>query len=331
MFSKFLVICAFLMTSTLALSQETKPAQAAPTDLSNQNFAYTMFDYIKKKFTVSYHGEFYGTRPDATSTNEDERHIQDLRIMHSPTITYRPIENWRLLVNSEFKYTDATARQTFVNRHYRSLVQLTREKILTEKANGIGLSAAITRRIIDRINAPFNRNYGNSRASVTLSKTWMEKHSSSLVVQYLNNDIAVHTRESWRHGYNLIPTITFQLTDKITWLFNDDFSVNTPWENDTANSYTIIHDMNIGYITYQWDDKNGTYFQMKYLHQDAFGQTRNSSDTFDYYIGHSYSFTPKFTVTGEIGSNAFSSSDGKSFFSEYIKYPEVALYIDWSI
>ena len=307
MFSKFLVICAFLMTSTLALSQETKPAQAAPTDLSNQNFAYTMFDYIKKKFTVSYHGEFYGTRPDATSTNEDERHIQDLRIMHSPTITYRPIENWRLLV------------------------QLTREKILTEKANGIGLSAAITRRIIDRINAPFNRNYGNSRASVTLSKTWMEKHSSSLVVQYLNNDIAVHTRESWRHGYNLIPTITFQLTDKITWLFNDDFSVNTPWENDTANSYTIIHDMNIGYITYQWDDKNGTYFQMKYLHQDAFGQTRNSSDTFDYYIGHSYSFTPKFTVTGEIGSNAFSSSDGKSFFSEYIKYPEVALYIDWSI
>lgn len=330
MFSKLLLLAALTLTSTQVFSQDAKDAskkEEKPTDLSNQNFAYTAFDYLKKKFTVSYHGEYYFTRPDIMSANEDDHDLSDMRIMHNPTIIYRPVENWKLLATSEFKYTDALAQGSFINRHYRSLVTLTREKLLLEKEHGFRLDAGVGRRIFD---AHWPGRYGNSRAFVTLHKTWMAKHPSTLTVQYLGNDPVTLGPTTWEHGLNILPTITFQITDKIAWLFNDDFVINFPW-NENANDYTLSHDMNIGYITYQWDDKNSSYFQAKYLHTDSFALKRDSSDTFDYYIGHSYSFTPKLTVTGEVGSNVFASSDGRDFFSKNIEYPEFALYLDWAL
>lgn len=331
MFPKFLLIMAMLLSAHMALAEDkkTEEKKEAPTDLSNQNFAYTAFDYLKKTITLSYHGEYYFTRPDVTSTVPDDYMISDMRIMHNPTIIYKPIENWKLLATSEFKYTDALVKGTFPNRHFRSLVQLSRSNLISEKESGFGLSAALTRRIFDRVAA--GANYGNSRASVTLSKTWAQKHSSSLMIQYLLNDPARKGPNTWKHGFNLLPTITFQLTDKISWLFNDDFIIYTPWDDSAAQDYMIAHDMNIGYITYAWDDKNSSYFQLKYIHGDTFAQANDSSDTFDYYIGHSYSFTPKLTLTGEIGSNLYTSSDGKSFFSRNVSFPELAFYLDWSL
>lgn len=335
MFSKLLLVAAISLTSAVAYSQETKKEEKKEvTDLSNQNFAYTAFDYIKKTMTFSYHGEYYFTRPDITSTDKDQHDISDARIMHNPTIVYRPTDKWRFLATAEYKYTDALVKGSFPNTYYRSLFSATREKIMTEKEDGMGVSVGIARRNFNEHVAP---SYGNNRINTTLTKTFAGKHPASLLIQYLHNDpIAEKLKinpsvSTWRNGYNLLPTITFQITDKLSWLFNDDFIINTPFNANTPNDYTISHDMNIAYINYAWNDNHATYFQLKYVHTDSFEAVRDSSDDLSYFIGHTVAFTPKFSVTGEIGSNMFINSDGRDFFSENIKFPELALYLDIAI
>ncbi len=304
------------------------------------------FGYMKSHFSASYHGEYYFTRrvdfdqarvetggPGAEFTDK-EKEVQDLKIMHNPTIIYRPLKNWKILATSEFKYTDAEAKGSFINRHYRSLILVTRENVLTEKENGLKMDIGFGRRIFDR-NHGAASSYGNSRVNTTLSKKFGDTLSTSMLVQYLGNDPAKKKigASTWKHSVELIPSFTWQITEKLSYFFNDDFVLNTPWRNDTAKDIDISHEMNIGVVSYQFNDKNSAYFQFKYLHFSdvPFAQANGAGDWFEYYIGYTYSVTPKFNITPEIGSEIFRAKDNRDFFAEKLKYPEFAIYLDYSI
>lgn len=308
-------------------------AQAAAEKAKAEDSA-GVYGYVKSHFSASYHGEFYFTRKDIESTNEDDHDIQDLKIMHNPTIIYRPFTNTKLLVTSEFKYTDAEAKGTFINRHYRSLVLLSRENVLTEKENGIKMDVAIGRRIFDR-NHGAASSYGNSRINTSLSKKFGDNLSTSMLVQYLANDPVKRKvgPSTWKHSLELIPSFTLQITDKLSYFFNDDIVINTPRDTGSPKDFDISHEMNIGVVSYQFNDKNSAYFQFKYLHFSGapFQEATQVDDWFEYYIGHTYSFTPKLSLTSEVGSKMFGAKDGRDFFAKNIKYPEFALYLDYSL
>lgn len=315
---------------------EVKRAEEAKTaaDKAKVEDQAGVYGYIKSHFSASYHGEYYFTRKDVTSANEDDHAIQDLKIMHNPTIIYRPVTNWKILATSEFKYTDAEAKGSFINRHYRSLVLVTRENVLTQKDNGLKMDLGFGRRIFDR-NHGAQSSYGNSRVNASLSKKFGDKLSTSMLAQYLANDPAKGkiTNKTWKHSVELIPSFTYQITDKITYFFNDDIVFNTPWQNDTARDFDMSHEMNIGYVSYQFNDKNSSYFQFKYLHFSSapFQEATGANDWFEYYIGHTYSFTPKLSLTGEVGSKIIGAHDGRDFFANEVKYPEFALYLDYAL
>ncbi len=280
-----------------------------------------------KYVTLNYHGEYYFVRRDITSANEDDHDIQDLSIMHNPSIIIKPFKNWKFSASSEFKYSDAIPLPaTFRNRHQRSLFTLTHENLLTQAENGVKLDMAIARRLNDRIAAPTN--YGNTRFNVKLSKKFNDKLDTNIVIQYLYNDPYKISAATWKHGFNLLPYVSYQITDKLSYLFTDDFIIYTPRYSNTKNDIMISHDMNLAYLTYQFTGSQSAYFQFKYLREPTFAASAN--DYFSYYIGYSYSVTPKFTLTPEIGSKMFQSRDGKSFFAKDMKYPELALYIDAS-
>lgn len=316
-------------------AQRLKDAEAAAEKAKAEDNA-GVFGYLKSHFSASYHGEYYLTRRDIKSKNEDDHDIQDLKIMHVPTIIYRPITNWRILATSEFKYSDVPEdkRGSYINRHYRSLVLITRENILTEKEHGVKMDVGIGRRIFDRQKGQFPV-YGNNRVNASFSKKMSDKLSTSLFAQYLANDPAKGAIDAntWKHSLEFIPSFTYQITDKISYFFNDDFIINTPWHNDTETNIDISHEMNIGVVSYTFNDKNTAYFQLKYLHTSGnpFANASKKSDYFDYYIGHTYSFTPKISLTGEIGSTAFRAKDGRDFFAKDIKYPELAFYLDMAL
>ena len=313
-------------------AKRAEEAKAAADKAALQDQA-GVFGYMKSHFSASYHGEYYLTRKNINSANDDDHDMQDLRVMHNPTIIYRPITNWKLLATSEFKYTDATAAGTYINRHFRSLVLLTRENVLTEKENGIKMDIGLGRRIFDR-NHGKAASYGNSRINTSLSKKFSDSLSTTLLVQYLGNDPVKRmiTAETWRHGLEIIPSFTYQISDKVTYFFNDDIIINTPWQNNTDEKIDISHEMNIGFVSYQWDDKNSSYFQLKYLHgTNTTFADQGSADYFDYYIGHTHNFTPKLSVTGEFGSTFLALRDGRDGFAKAATYPELAFYLDYSL
>ncbi len=290
--------------------------------------------YVKEKFTFSYHGEFYYKRLDPLSADKEDRKLQDTFIMHNPTITYSPIKDLKFLATSEFKYTDAPAAyaRTYIDRHYRSLVTLTKSNILTDAQHGLKLDFGIGRRIFDR-NEGSATVYGNNRAFVSMSKK-INDSSLGLFVQYLNNDPAKGkiTNSTWKHSLELIPSISLQLTEKLSYFFNDDFVVNTPWRDvPSQNDYSISHDMNIGVLSYQVNETNSSYFQLKYLHFEDFTQYKDQYDWFEYYIGHTINISPKASLTFEIGSELARGSDGRDGLSKKIEYPELALYVDFSL
>lgn len=316
-----------------ALEEAKKAEEAKKTETPAASNG--VLGYIKDKFSASYHGEFYFVRRDITSANKDDHDLQDFNVMHNPTIIYRPFTNWKLLATSEFKYTDTEpAAAPYPDRHYRSLILITRENILTQKDNGIKLDAGIGRRIFDRLGLPST--YGNSRVNVTVSRKVNDKLSVSSLVQYLANDPAKGQigATTWKHSLELIPTVNYQITDKLSYFFNDDFIINTAWFNNSPNEVTISHEMNVGVFSYQFTDAQSAYFQLKYLHTEDFrnapGNPRPNSDYFDYYIGYTYAITPKFSVTPEIGSTLFKARDGRDFFAKNVEYPELALYVDAS-
>jgi hypothetical protein len=329
-----------------ALEAKRLAEATAAADKAKAEDSAGVYGYVKSHFSASYHGEYYFTRrvlnylsaendqDPTTVPDEKDKDIQDLKIMHNPTIIYRPIPNYKLLVTSEFKYTDAAVKASFINRHYRSLVLLSRENVLTEKENGIKMDVAIGRRIFDR-NHGAASSYGNSRINTSLSKKFGDKLSTSLLVQYLGNDPVKRkvTASTWKHSVELIPSFTFQITDKLSYFFNDDFVLNTARDSGQAKDLDFSHEMNIGVVSYQFNDKNSAYFQFKYLHFSyaPFQEAQDANDWFEYYIGHTYSFTPKLSLTGEIGSKIFGAKDGRDFFANEVKYPELALYLDYSL
>ena len=87
--------------------------------------------------------------------------------------------------------------------------------------------------------------------------------------------------------------------------------------------------MNIGVLTYQLTDKISTYYQLKYLHSESFSAKFQSKDDFlEHYTGVTYAFTPKQSVTFEVGSELAHARDGRVGFSKKVAYPELALYVD---
>lgn len=309
-----------------------KPVETTPT-APTLTTTEQVLKYMKEKFTGSYHGEYYITRrlpfyePIA---NESEKKVQDMMFLHNPTLVYKPTPNWQVLATAEFKYTDRPDYVLYPNTFFRSLFTLTRKNILTEKEDGLQLDAGIGRR---QFNTGLAIAYkGNNRIFTTLSKSF-GKTKSSLFLQYLNGDYKKATATTWDHAFEIIPSLTFQLTEKLTWLINDDIVINTPKFKTTERDYYMTHDMNIGFFTYQWDDKFSTYFQLKYMHlrYDFTKGYRTDLESIDYYMGASYSFTPKLSVTGEFGSQLFRASDNKDLFTENVKYPEFTVYLDYAL
>jgi len=283
---------------------------------------------VRKYISASYHGEFYFVRRDITSANEKDHDIQDFKVMHNPTVIVKPMANWKFLSTAEFKYTDVDpAAAPYPNRFYRALFLLTRENVLTQAEHGLKMDVSIGRRMFDRKSVPAI--YGNNRINVNLSRKFSDKLNSSILVQYLNNDPAKITGSTWKHSLELIPTINFQITEKLSYFFNDDFILNTAWKSNSPASTTISHEMNVGVLSYQFTDKLSSYFQFKYLHTEDFTKATAKADSFEYYIGATYAVTPKFSITPEVGSPMFVARDGK-FFAENMKYPEFALYLDAS-
>ena len=305
--------------------------------------------YLKDHFTFSYHGEYYAVRrtdtylgggsgaaggTSAAAGNIKDTHIQDVKVLHNPTIIYKPTPNWSFMATSEFKYTDATkdTSGTYYDDYYRSLFSVTRKNILEEKTSGVGLEAGIGRRDFNGGNHQPSK--GNYRAFTTISKTF-GKHSANIFLQYLYNDIAKSSAAQWKHSLEVNPTINLQLTEKLSYLFNDDIVINSPKFSKRQHDLSFSHEMNVGYLNYQWTDKINTYYQLKYYHTDGFDQPIDGShlnaDYMEHYVGIGYAFTPKATVTFEIGNEIIRSGDHKDFFGDKAQYPELAMYWDFAL
>lgn len=297
-------------------------------------------DYVAKHFSASYHGEIYGVRRNTDSENSQEREIKDLKMLHNPTIVYKPSDNWQLLSSAEFKFSDQSSEYSgadYPNSFYRGLVTLTRKNILDEKEHGVKLDLGVGRRQFNtgskqQLDGEYAlSSYGNNRAFGTFSKK-MGNADTSLFVQYLHNDYKKSTKSTWKHSAELIPTISIPITANLSFFFNDDIIINTANSNEAERSLSFVHDMNLAVFTYQVSDKFSTYYQLKYLHTESFAAgSQNKDDSFSNYTGVTYAHTPKQSVTFEIGSELAHARDGRDVFSKKMAYPELALYIDVAI
>jgi len=333
-----MIVKTFSLTTLLLLSGQAMGQSTIETSLGNRGAE--ALDYIAKHFSASYHGEFYGTRRDINSENKEERKIKDFKMLHSPTIVYKPTDNWQALATAEFKFSDLEADQVgagYPNAFYRGLFTLTRKNILEEKTHGVKLDLGIGRRQFNtganqRMDGKFALpSYGNNRAFATLSKT-LGKADTSLFVQYLHNDFKKSSASTWKHSIELIPTINIPITSNLTYFFNDDIVMNTAQSNEAERSTSITHEMNVGVLTYQVNDKISTYYQLKYLHNESFkAGAENKDDSFENYAGVTYAFTPKQSVTFELGNELARARDGRDGFSKNVAYPELALYVDLAI
>lgn len=295
----------------------------------SQSNVQEVLKYMKEKFSVSYHGEYYFQRGDAASNDESVRQLQDFRIKHIPTVIYKPVKNWQLASTTEFNYSDQDNETVYPNTFYRGLFTLTKKNILEEKTHGIQLDLGIGRRQFN-MGLPVP-NYGNNRIFTTLTKNFA-KVNSAVLLQYLHNDIRRSGPTQWKHGVEIYPTINIQITDKLSWLITDDININTPKYDNTERDYSITHEANLAYVNYQWTDKIGTYYQFKYNHIENFtNRYRSKFDNFDNYLGVSYAFLPKATIIAEIGSEIFSAHDGRDGFSKKLRYPEYYMYLDFAL
>lgn len=293
---------------------------------------------LLERFSFTYHGEFGLVRKDSTTDDNvygnAEGKLKDITHFHNPTIGFKLSDTVKLSTSFEFRYADHEGRPKFTNRFYRALVSLTKSKILTEQDYGFQLDAGIARRYFDRVSVPST--YGNDRVNVTLTKTWGE-NNASLFLQYLANDpkLPVTAATSamygqWRRGYEVIPTLNLQLTDKLSYTFTDDINYNTPWYGNVTTDGTWSHELNFAVLTYKLNDQISPYLQLKYNYADAGFTSVGTSEDYDYYVGVTLNLTPKISVTGEMGSVLFESHDGKSGFSNKATKPEFTLYVDAS-
>ncbi len=325
-----------LLTFTLLLSGHVYGQSTIETSLGDLNSQ--IYNYAKEHFSASYHGEMYAVRRDVDSLEASDQKMNDIKIMHNPTLVYKPTKEWQVLATGEFKFSDQPSPGAdYPNGFYRALFTLSRKSILNEKDHGIQLDAGIGRRQFNTGSAQAAggqfalSSYGNNRVFATVTKT-KGKHSASLFAQFLNNDYKKATATTWKNSVELIPTLNLQLTEKLSFLFNDDIVINTPKSNSTDRNVSVSHDMNLAVFTYQWNDKVSTYYQLKYGHTENFTNNfQTQDDFFNHFAGVSYSFTPKATVTFEVGSELARARDGKDLLSKKVTYPELALYVDYAI
>ena len=331
------MIAKIFSLTTLLLAGQAYGQATIETSLDNWDSK--VLDYVSKHFSATYHGEVYGVRRDTEGQSSTERNVSDYRIMHNPTLIYKPSENWQVLATAEFKYSDQDelAGASYPNAFYRSLFTLTRKNVLTEKEHGVKMDLGIGRRQFatgadQRMDGKFPlASYGNNRVFGIFSKK-MGEVDGSLVAQYLHNDYKKTNDNTWNHSVELIPSFNIQITDNLSYFFNDDIILNTAKTNNTDREFAITHEMNVAYLNYSWSDKISTYYQLKYLHLEGFGAGYQSQDDYlEHYTGLTYSITPKNTVTFEVGSELAHARDGRDGFSKKIAYPELALYLDLAI
>jgi hypothetical protein len=303
-----------------------------------EDYGARTYDYVKNHFSFAYHGEFYGLRRDVNSESVADQKISDLKIMHNPTITYKMADNWQLSTTAEFKYSDLpdnAADASFPNGFYRGLSTFTRKNVLSEKEHGIELDLGIARRQFNTGSKQASgayalSSYGNNRAIATLIKNF-GKNNANLVAQFLNNDFKTNKKTTWKNSVELVPTLTLQLTDKISYMINDDMVINLAKDKSNVKQAAISHEMNFAYVNVQWTDKLGTYLQEKYVHVEDFTNNfQSQKDSMIQFVGLSFSATPKAIVTFEVSQEVLKSADSRTF-SKGLSNPELALYLDYSI
>ncbi len=291
--------------------------------------------YMREHLSATYHGEYHFARRDVESANVEDHKLKDFTVMHNPTLIYNPTKKWQILSTAEFKYSDQpdVTGPAFPNTFYRALFTITRKDILNEKEHVVKLDAGIGRRVFNAGVAGLP--LGNDRIFATLTKTY-GKHSASLFAQYLYNDVKKSTATTFKHGFEFIPTINLQLTDKLSYMFNDDIVMNTPKYSGRQNTPYWTHEMNLAFFNYQWNDKISTYYQFKYYHTSGFDQPTDptkhlNADYIEHYAGIAYAFTSKLTLTAEVGNEIFHSSDNRAFFAKKAGFPEATIYLDASL
>lgn len=329
-----------LVLSTILLSGQVYSQSFNQMTTSVRDASTQILDYTREHFSAAYHGEIYAVRRDIDSLSSNDSNLKDFKILHNPTLIYKPTMDWQAMATAEFKYSDqpsARAGADYPNGFFRGLFTITRKNILSEKENGVHLDVGLGRRQYNtgreqQADGKFAlSSYGNNRIFATVSKS-MGKHNASLFAQFLNNDIKNNTAATWKNSVELIPTINIQLTESLSYLFNDDIVINLAKNDNTARSYSITHDMNLAYLNFQWNDKINTYYQFKYEHNENFTRKFQAQDDyFLHYVGMGYAFTPKATVALEAGSEIFHARDGRDVFAKNVLYPELALYLDFAI
>lgn len=335
---KVLMVSAVLF-STQVFAQSTTPVAEVKKD-SELSTTKKVVKYMRDHFSAMYHGEYHFARRDVESANVEDHKLKDFTVMHNPTLIYNPNSKWQVLSTAEFKYSDQpdVTSFTFPNTFYRALFTITRKDILNEKEHVVKLDAGIGRRVFNGGSSGLTgkiTSFGNDRVFATITKTY-GKHSASLFAQYLHNDPKKSTASTWKHSFEFIPTINLQLTSKLSYMFNDDIIFNTPKYSGRQHDLSWSHEMNVGYLNYQLTDKLNFYYQLKYYHTDAFDQptkegTHLNSDWMEHYAGVGYAFTPKLTLTAEVGNEIIRSSDGRDFFGTKAAYPEFTIYLDASL
>ena len=89
-------------------------------------------------------------------------------------------------MSSEFKYFDSGKKSSYINRHYRSLVSIARENVLTEMKDGIKLDIGVARRIMDQKGPGVT--YGSWRLTTNIRKTLSPTFTAGMFSQILLND-----------------------------------------------------------------------------------------------------------------------------------------------
>lgn len=331
----------FLLMTVVVLSGQVYAQsfmEASMTSVSEWNSR--IVDYTKEHFAASYHGEIYAVRRNIDSLETNDQKMKDFKILHNPTLIYKPTQNWQALASAEFTFSDQSAKKAgsaFPNGFYRSLFTLTRKNILIENEHGIQLDLGIGRRQYNTGREQQEEglypvaSYGNNRAFATLSKNF-GKNNASLFLQYMNNDYKIVSDDTWKNSLEILPTLNIQLTERLSYTFNDDITISTPKSNNTDRDFSITHDMNVGVLGYQFNDQIGTYYQLKYGHTEDFTKIfRSEDDYFLHAVGVGYTFNPKATVTLEVNSELAHARDGKDVFAKSAIYPEMALYLDFAI
>lgn len=295
---------------------------------ANASLDQKIWKHIKDRVSLSYYGEFYSARDKKT----DE--VDSINMIHTPSLSYKAFDNWRVKASGDFRMnTRGESTGTYPNQYFRALYSITRENVLTEADNGIKLNLGVARRQFSQHVQPVS--YGNWRLTAEINKALSPRANLNVYALYLFNDYkkaAIGDLGTWKHGLNIIPSLTVQLTDKLSVLvYTDSIAYFAKYRGQGQNFYWV-HDSTPALFTYQFNDVHSSYLQLKYIHStggEAYSKTlRERSDSYGAFIGHNFQLTPKFLITPEIGSTGlFKSRDGRDGFAEKAKYIDFNLYI----